>query len=220
MRTTSRSSQPPVSHGVGDHRTIRPTAERCPDERPVAERGRRPIEIQPEASPRPREHCGRGLRCVGPSLEADRPAAPVSPVVWLAKPAVRSRVVMVDGYVRSSPPTGWTTSPAVVQGALIRACAVRRGWRVRCLVEEPSSARLGDPCSLLRDVVARVESGESDGVVVGRLRHLGHCLEEAVCALERIEAAGGRFVSVSDGIDLGTASGRLVLRTLLSALAW
>jgi DNA invertase Pin-like site-specific DNA recombinase len=79
---------------------------------------------------------------------------------------------------------------------------------------------MGDHGSLLRRAVERVESRESDGVVVARVTHLGRSLEETIAAVERIEAAGGRFVSVCDGVDLGTASGRLVLRVLLSVLEW
>ena len=107
-----------------------------------------------------------------------------------------------------------------VERALIGAWAVRHGCRVRCVFQEPTSGGIDSPRSMLRQVLERVESRESDGMVVARITSLSRSLEEAVSAVERIEAAGGRFVSVCDGIDLGTASGRLVLRVLLSVLEW
>jgi DNA invertase Pin-like site-specific DNA recombinase len=97
---------------------------------------------------------------------------------------------------------------------------LRRGWRVGRLFEEPADARLADRRSLLRDALERVESRESDGLVVARFKNLGSSLEDAVAALERIQAAGGRFVSVCEGIDLGGSTGYPILRLLLSVLEW
>jgi DNA invertase Pin-like site-specific DNA recombinase len=62
----------------------------------------------------------------------------------------------------------------------------------------------------------RVESGESDGLVVIELRQLGESLADILRAIERIQAAGGAFASVRDGIDLSTPTGRLIARVLVS----
>jgi DNA invertase Pin-like site-specific DNA recombinase len=86
--------------------------------------------------------------------------------------------------------------------------------------EELAETRLADHCSRLRQALERVESRESDGLVVARFKNLGSSLEEAVAVLERIQAAGGRFVSVCDGIDLAAPNGRAILRLLLSVLEW
>ena len=72
----------------------------------------------------------------------------------------------------------------------------------------------------LREALERVESGESDGIVAVRLTQFGASLREALRSIERIEAAGGTFVSVGDGIDLSTPTGRLILRLLLSVAEW
>jgi DNA invertase Pin-like site-specific DNA recombinase len=74
-----------------------------------------------------------------------------------------------------------------------------------------------DEASLQR-ALERVESHESDGLIVARFSHLGTTLDDALVAIERIHAAGGRFASVADGIDLDTANGRLLLRLLLSVV--
>jgi DNA invertase Pin-like site-specific DNA recombinase len=97
---------------------------------------------------------------------------------------------------------------------------VRRGWRVGRLFEESADTLPADRRSLLREAVERVESRESDGLVVARFKDLGSSFAEAVAVLERIQAAGGSFVSVCDGIDLGASNGRTILRLLLSVLEW
>lgn len=137
-----------------------------------------------------------------------------------ADPPVSSRALLVDGYVRSSPPRAWSASPASIDRGLIGRCVLGRGWRVGRVFEESTANRPADRGSLLREALERVESGESDGLVVARFRNLGSSLEEAVAVLERIQAAGGRFVSVCDGIDLGASNGRSIMRLLLSVLEW
>jgi DNA invertase Pin-like site-specific DNA recombinase len=98
--------------------------------------------------------------------------------------------------------------------------AEAHGWRIGYVFEElaPTQSAAGD--SRLRAALERVESGETDGLIVARLKHLGNSLGEVVGVLERIQAAGGTFVSVRDGFDLGSPSGRLMLRVLVSVLRW
>jgi DNA invertase Pin-like site-specific DNA recombinase len=72
--------------------------------------------------------------------------------------------------------------------------------------------------SSLQTALERVESRESDGLVVARFSHMGPSLADALATIERIQAAGGRFASVADGIDLDTPTGRLLLRLLLSVV--
>ncbi len=141
-------------------------------------------------------------------------------IVRNAAPAMATGTVVVDGYVRSAAPSGWSASLAAIDLSLIARCTAGRGWRLGCVFQEPGPCALSDGGSLLRATLSRIESGESDGLVVARMKHLGCSLQEAVAVLERIAAAGGRFVSVRDGIDLSTPSGRLILRLLLSALEW
>jgi hypothetical protein len=131
-----------------------------------------------------------------------------------------SRPLVVDGYVRSTGQRCRFASRSELDRARIASWATARGWRIRGVFEESRSARLADDGSLLRKALERVESRESDGLVVARVTHLGASLSDAIAALERLSAAGGRFVSVCDEIDLGTPTGRLILRLLFSVLNW
>lgn len=120
----------------------------------------------------------------------------------------------MDGYVRHAArpfSQSWTS----VQRRQIHAWAAKRGWRVARIFEEPPGET-----TVLNSALRRVESGESDGLLVVRMRDLGRTLLEALRAVERIEAAGGTFVSVGDGIDLSTPRGQAILRVLLAVAQW
>ena len=125
------------------------------------------------------------------------------------------RAIVVDGYICTSLLSSWCVSPASIDRGHISRLAARRGWLIGRMFEESPRERLTSNKTFLDQALERVESRESDGLVVARLNQLGQSLGAAAGAIERISAAGGRFVSVCDGVDLDTASGRLVLRVLL-----
>jgi DNA invertase Pin-like site-specific DNA recombinase len=123
--------------------------------------------------------------------------------------------VLVDGYIKLDP-----TAPATVgwlQRRQVADWAARRSWRLGHLFSETvDQARAAGGRSLLRAAFERVCSGESNGIVVVTLAHLGDSLADALCCVERIVAAGGAFVSVRDGIDLSTPTGRQMYRLLIA----
>lgn len=132
-------------------------------------------------------------------------------------------MLVVDGYANASPPTGipaiqWPT----IQRSQITAWAADHGWRVARIFEEhePEDRRDGLAPPALLAAITRVEARETDGIVVSGLRVVGATLPEAVLVLERIQAAGGVFVSISDGIDLSQPAGRLMVGLLVSLLDW
>jgi DNA invertase Pin-like site-specific DNA recombinase len=69
--------------------------------------------------------------------------------------------------------------------------------------------------SLLR-AVEGVERGEYAGIVVAYLSRLGRNVSEQLRVWDRVQAAGGEVVTVREGIDTTTASGRLHRNLLLS----
>jgi site-specific DNA recombinase len=131
--------------------------------------------------------------------------------------------MVLDGYVRVSQVRGRKgdrfISPAV-QREQIEAWTSSHNAILGEVFEEldQSGGRADRP--LLMAAIERVESGESDGLVVAKLDRFGRSLIDGLRALARIEAAGGTFVSVQDGIDISTPTGRLVSRILFAIGEW
>lgn len=130
-----------------------------------------------------------------------------------------ARLPRIDGYVRVSQVRGREgdsfISPAS-QEDRIRGWARLHGFEVAEVHVEldQSGAKANRP--KLLEALARVESGDTGGIVVARLDRFGRSLTDALAAIERVERAGGRFASVADGFDLASDTGRLVLRIMLS----
>jgi DNA invertase Pin-like site-specific DNA recombinase len=131
--------------------------------------------------------------------------------------------MVVDGYVRVSQVAGRKgpsfISPAV-QREQIEGWAKLHGALVGEIFEEldESGARSDRP--MLLEALQRVETGDSQGIVVAKLDRFGRSLIDGLGNIERIRAAGGTFVSVQDGLDLGTPTGKLILRIMFSMAEW
>ena len=83
--------------------------------------------------------------------------------------------------------------------------------------EDVSGARPVDERELGR-LLRRVDSGESAGIIAYKLSRFGRGALETLQAVERIKKAGGRLVTVEDGVDSAKPGGRLLL-TVLAGLA-
>jgi site-specific DNA recombinase len=70
----------------------------------------------------------------------------------------------------------------------------------------------------LGTLLRRVESGELQGIIAFKLSRFGRGALETLQAIERIKNAGGRLVTVEDGVDSSKPGGRLLL-TVLAGLA-
>jgi DNA invertase Pin-like site-specific DNA recombinase len=131
--------------------------------------------------------------------------------------------MIVDGYIRVSQVNdraGERFISPVVQRDAIEGWARLHGAVVGEVFEEldESGARPDRP--LLERAIARVESGESSGIVVSKLDRFGRSLLDGLAGIDRITRAGGTFVAVEDGLDLSTDTGKLVLRLMLSLGEW
>ena len=122
-----------------------------------------------------------------------------------------SRALTVEGYVRQ-PRVG--PQSAEEASIVFESVAARRGWRLARILQEKSGSERLD------EALRRIESGETDGLVVRRLADLGPNLPEAVAAIDRIMAAGGTLLSVSDAIELGPNTGALIWRLLVALAEW
>src|SRR3954449_298573 len=112
--------------------------------------------------------------------------------------------MVVDGYVRVSQVRG-RKGPSFIspleQRDQILSWARTHDVSVERVFEEldESGARRDRP--LLLEALARIERGESNGLIVARLDRFGRSLIDGLEAIERIRLAGGVFVSVQDGFD-------------------
>ena len=132
--------------------------------------------------------------------------------------------MLLDGYVRVSQ-VGKRKgerfiSPAVQREQIERCIEGRDGAVLGEVFEEfdESGARRDRP--LLMEAIERIERGESNGLVVSRLDRFGRVVIDGLRAIQRIQEAGGTFVSVQDGLDPSTPTGKLVLQNLFSISEW
>ena len=126
----------------------------------------------------------------------------------------------LDGYIRVSQVRGREgdtfISPALQRERVEQWCGAY-GHTLQAVHEElDESGKAGHRRPLLEEAIARVERGDSDGIVVWKADRFGRSLVDGLLQIERIHQAGGRFVAVADGLDTTTETGRLVLRIMLS----
>lgn len=62
----------------------------------------------------------------------------------------------------------------------------------------------------------RVESGETDGIVVARLDRFARSLADAATALRRINDADGALISAQESLDTSTSFGRFAMHMMLA----
>lgn len=135
--------------------------------------------------------------------------------------AEQSRYRVVEGYVSAQVHERVGSSYwSWIERRRIAFWAAARGWRLAGMLEEERIGGSVGGRTVLDAALERVESGETDGLVVARLSHVGASLDEALRAIERVQAAGGTFVSVCDHIDLSTANGRQIVRILSAVADW
>jgi hypothetical protein len=127
---------------------------------------------------------------------------------------------IVDGYVGPSFSQGAAATRASVSRWQIQRWTEARGWRIGRIVEDVSPRDAARPRAMRELVLARVESRETDGLVTTHLYALGDSLAEVIGTIERIDAAGGVFASLHEGLDLTTARGGYMFRLLVSVLEW
>jgi site-specific DNA recombinase len=126
----------------------------------------------------------------------------------------------LDGYVRVSDVRGRQgdsfISPAV-QRERIAAWLTAHGHELGEMFEElDESGKGGHHRPLLEEAIARVERGDSNGVIVWKASRFGRDLIDGLVHIRRIRDVNGVFVSVYDNLDTSTSTGRMVLRILLS----
>jgi site-specific DNA recombinase len=125
----------------------------------------------------------------------------------------------LDAYIRVSQVAGREGDSFIspkVQEERIRGWAAGQGHEIIAVHPEidVSGGTMDRP--LLNEVMRRIEKGETEGVVVFNLSRFARTLIGSIELIERINDRGALFASVSDGFDITTITGRLVMNILLA----
>lgn len=108
------------------------------------------------------------------------------------------------------------------QEARCRAYATAMGYTVaRAFIERGYSGSLApSERPELSAALASLKAGECDGLIVTRLDRLSRSVRDILDIVDAVNREGWRLLSVSDSLDTGTASGRMVLTILAAMAAW
>ena len=121
----------------------------------------------------------------------------------------------VGMYARVSTTAGQTCENQLIE---LRAYCQARGWTIyREYVDEGVSGSK-DRRPALDQLVTDAKRRRFDVMLAWRLDRVGRNLRHLVLLLEDLQAIGVGFVSLNEGIDLGTPAGRLQLH-ILAALS-
>jgi DNA invertase Pin-like site-specific DNA recombinase len=100
------------------------------------------------------------------------------------------------------------------QRSAIDAEADRRGWGVEHFADEGGS---GKNINLnLREVLQLLASGQGDGLIVAKLDRLARSVVHAANIIENAEKQGWSLVVLDLSLDLTTAAGRMMARTVVN----
>src|ERR1700752_893202 len=98
--------------------------------------------------------------------------------------------------------------------AAIDAEAERRGWDVEHFADEAASGK--NINANLREVLALLRSGQGDGMIVAKLDRLARSVVHAANIIEDAERGGWSLVVLDLNLDLTTAAGRMMARTVVN----
>jgi len=105
---------------------------------------------------------------------------------------------------------------AAMQTEELRRMAEARGWEVAEVIEEKISGRKFRPAR--QALIADAKAGKIDAVLVWKLSRWGRSTPDLITSIRDLDAAGVTFISLKEGIDMSTPSGRLVA-DILAAIA-
>lgn len=124
-----------------------------------------------------------------------------------------------DAYVRVSQVRGRTgasfISPEVQEDQIRRWAQYHDAQIGQVLTDLDQSGGTIDRPGF-QQALERIETGHSQGIVVAKLDRFARSIHGAYEAIQRIDKAGGRFVSVADNFDLSTSQGRLMFNIMSS----
>jgi DNA invertase Pin-like site-specific DNA recombinase len=100
------------------------------------------------------------------------------------------------------------------QRSTIDAEAARRGWTVEHHADEAASGKYIN--ANLQQALQLLASGQGDGLIVAKLDRLARSVVHAANIINAAQAQGWSLVVLDINLDLSTAAGRMMARTLVS----
>jgi DNA invertase Pin-like site-specific DNA recombinase len=97
------------------------------------------------------------------------------------------------------------------QTAKIRAMALVHNATLSDIIVEPGESAKSLNRPGMQRLLALVDSGQVQTVIVAKLDRLTRSLKDLCTLLERFEQSGAALISVAESLDTGSAAGRLVL---------
>ena len=125
----------------------------------------------------------------------------------------------LDGYIRVSRIAGRSGDSFIspkIQRERIEGIAAAGGHKIVKWHEDLDRSGASDDRPGFQLALERIESGQSDGIVVAKLDRFSRSVRDAAIALQRIEDAGGAFISAEDSMDTTTPMGRFALHMMLA----
>lgn len=127
----------------------------------------------------------------------------------------------VLGYARvSTSDQGENGGGLGAERASIEAEAQRRHWVVVDIADEVMSGRSLRRRPVLERVIARIERGEADALVVSKLDRLSRSVMDFGTLVDRAQRKGWAIVVIDPAIDMTTPNGRLLANMLVSIAQW
>lgn len=125
------------------------------------------------------------------------------------------------GYVRVS--TGGQERNGYsmkAQRAAIQVDVARRGWQLARIVEETGSGKSMKQRPVLKALLAELDAGEGDALVVAKLDRLSRSCVDFGAILARAQKKGWTLVAPDLGVDTSTAGGELLANVMISVAQW
>jgi site-specific DNA recombinase len=164
---------------------------------------------------------------IHPSDVAARQAAPfdktlrISLISFGSFPNITCDPLKAIGYVRVSTDRQAEQGVSLeAQEAKIRAMATVQGADLlEVIIDGGESAKnLNRPG--LKRLIARVESGKVEAVIIAKLDRLTRSVKDLCSLLELFEKRGVALISVAESLDTASAAGRLVITIIAAVSQW
>jgi site-specific DNA recombinase len=102
----------------------------------------------------------------------------------------------------------------------IRAMTLVHGAEIADIIVEAGESAQSLNRPGLQRLLALVDAGEVQTVIVAKLDRLARSVKDLCELLERFERRGVALVSVAESLDTGSAAGRLVLNIMTAVSQW